>query len=189
MLEYDYEFPSDNDLGIPTLPINAAATAIPAPVLCYGSFPRVRWHPGTTHFYTEDYRFARLRANPPSAVVVEPNYTTDATRASVICAVYRKRRAAWLWASAGAQIIVDLYVPIAHMDVALTGIPRGWPAYAWRATREEQPNDWDARLAVAQRHAGDRPIVVLVVGGGRRAAEWCAAHAAIHIAGLPRHNE
>jgi hypothetical protein len=173
------QYPTDNEWGIPALPLTAAATAVPLPIVCYGSRSRATWHTGTTHYYTEDYRFQKLRFTPPSTVVVEPNYSYDTARASILYSTLRKRRAAWRYAMQGAQIIADLYIPPQHIELAILGLPRGWNAYAWRCHRADDPAIWDARLAAARAWAGDRPLLILLIAGGQRARDWAAKHNAI----------
>lgn len=177
-----YAYPTDNTWGIPALPLTACADHIPLPILAWGSYARDNWHPGTTHFYVDDYRFARLRITPPSPVIVEPNYSTDPRAPAVtLYTIWRKRRIAWLYAQQGTRIIADLNIPLNHLHHACTGLPAGWHAYAWRCHRHDPPTDWDARYTAAQRHAGERPLLLLIIGGGKRARLWAADHAAIWI--------
>lgn len=175
-----HAYTTDNKWGIPALPLTACAVSIPLPVLQWGSYSRSRFHTGTTHFYTDDYRFSRLRLSPPSSVVVEPDYsTTEHARALTLYAVYRARQAAYVWGAAQAKIIANLNQPIDHIEIGLIGLPPGWHAYAWRAHHSDPESEWDTRLEAAQRHAGDRPLLLLVIGGGKRAQQWAQAHGAI----------
>ena len=173
------EYPTDNPWGIPALPISACADGIPSPIKCWGSYSRAAWNPGTTHFYTEDYRFSRLPVTSPAHTVVEPDYSWDPARASILYAIYQRRLVSYRWAMT-TRIIANIYLPPEALDLAMLGLPPGWWAFAWRAHRSDNPAIWDARLQAARRHAGDRPLLILVVAGGQRAAEWCARNGAIH---------
>ena len=169
----------ESEYGIPILPLAACAEVIPRPILAWGSFARGRLatvQAATLHFFVDDYRFRRLPlpADLAGWTITEPDFSHDPySLASFLGSLYRRRAWAYACAEFGVRLIADLYCSAAHLRYAFLGLPRGWGAYAWRATRHDDPATWDARVAAAEAHAEGRPLRLLVVGGGKRAREWC----------------
>jgi len=179
----DVAFPSDNEFGIPTLLTELQGTADDEPFIRWGSVARWTVNRGAWHFYTDDYRFSGLWANPQQVVnsqctaTVEANYSTSGTmpRAAVLYDLYRKRWLARFWQSRGVRIFVDLNIHPAHREAALLGVPRGWTAYATRSHRGFPPETLEREHAAAVAHAGTDRITFRVFGGGPVVRDLCAA--------------
>jgi len=177
-------YPSDNDLGIPTLPREYAGDAVDLPVLGWGtSLPRSKKCSGTVHFYVDDYRFNRVWADPTGVLhteapsIIEVNYSTFEQMPPAVAyeRIYKKRWLSRFWGSHGRRIFVDLYVAERYSEVNLLGVPRGWPAYATRAHSERfHELESDYRRAV-DHHGGEAGLVFLAYGGGREAELRCRA--------------
>lgn len=183
----DAIFPSDNELGIPTL-LDCQADWIEAPCRAWGSTGRTRINLGTWHFYVDDYRWSAIWENPwqvtdtQPVVCVEPNYSIqdETPPALAIASIYRKRWLARYWQSCGIKIFVDLFVPSHHQDWNLLGVPSGWRAYATRG----QDRNLDGLIEdheTARCHARTDQIVFAVFGGGPRVADWCQEQGATHV--------
>jgi hypothetical protein len=178
--------PTDNEWGVPALPIEGQAVAVHAPVTRWGAVSRSTQGIGTWVFYTDDYRFAAARlaeqviaTNPLGCV--EPNYSVyDWTpRAEVLASVYRKRCVAADLIAAGVPVFVDLCMPRDHADLSLLGVPLGWRSYATRGF-EVRPSDIRAEFEIARSHAGSHPLF-LVYGGGAGVAAVCGELGAVHV--------
>ncbi len=173
-------FPSDNAFDIPVLLPQLQADYVDAPVAGWGSTARrVNMH-GTWHFYTDDYRFVGLWADPTGVVnsgcvsVIEPNFSVydNTPRAQALDAIYRKRYLARLWQSYGIRVFVDLNVSVRHYEDNLLGVPSGWKAYATRgyaARLEHLTFEWELAVNVAK----TSDILFLVIGGGKTVQEEC----------------
>ena len=171
----DAVWPSDNDLGVPLLDIKLQATAFDQPAALWGAAQsrRARMN-GTWLFYTEDYRYEALWADPSAVLnsgavaAVEPNFSaySNMPPAVALWQIYRKRWIARWWQSYGLRIWADLNVATVHAGLNRLGIPSGWKAFATRgysaridATHEE--------YAIACEIAGDATPLFLVYGGGQ----------------------
>lgn len=183
----DFVFPSDNALEIPTLRLDRMATAVIAPVQCWGSVRRRdQTNVRTWHFYTDDYRFERLWKSPGDVVAtgaricVEPNFSQlDAMPWPVgWYNLYRKRWIARWWQDQGIDIIADLYVGEKYQKWNFLGLPKGWKSFAVRGSGET-PQAAVALHADAQQFAETPDIFFYVYGGGIRQA------AALRSAGIP----
>lgn len=172
-------FPTDNQWGIPELPIAADSRGIVDPVVAWGSVGRDRKMLGTWHFYVGDYRFGKLMQEPDRltgtqcTAACEPNVSVfeQSARWEAMAAIGRKRACAALWASYGIKILVDLCVPEAFRDLALLGVPRGWTTYSTRGFAD-RPDELVAEWELARDHSGGSPIL-MVVGGGETIARLC----------------
>lgn len=189
----DAIFPSDNAWGVPLLNADLQAQGLELPLNRWGTVGRKTRMQGTYHFYTDDYRFEGVWADPAPLInsgcrsVVEPNFSTNALmpRAVVLWHVYRKRWLARFWQEFGVRVWVDLALDVAHRDLALLGVPKGWKSYATYTYTRDYPLEWligDYELAVE--HAGTDQILFLVYGGDtpieqlcrKRGWLWCSAH-------------
>jgi hypothetical protein len=170
-----------NDWDIPELDIALAATDLVAPVTKWGTRRRDAPMPGTWHFYTYDFHFTALTRDPSivpltgCTAAVEANYSTYAEmgRAEALWGVYRKRLLARWWQAHGVKIIVDLNVDRRFYDLALLGVPEGWPSYATRVHRGNTPDDVEENYEIALAHAGTTPALFAVFGGGRKYKRQC----------------
>lgn len=177
----DAIFPASNWLGIPDLDASLQPDCVPLPVWAWGSKSRAGEHSGTWHGYVDDAKFNALLANPATlvetgcAAAVELNVSAfdDTPLALVLAGIYRKRWAARYWQSCGVPVFVDCNMPERLLDrpEARFGIPFNWRAFATRG--------YDGRLDSLTREYefacsfGVAAPVFLVVGGGRKTAEWC----------------
>lgn len=187
----DEVFASDNDFGIPLLDIAMQADAIASPVQAWGSgaAARSRQNSGMWHFYTEDYRFDALWADPSPVVnsgcaaVVEANFSaySNMPRAVALWAIYRKRWLARWWQMQGVRVFVDLNVAENHYEDNLLGVPSGWTAYATRGY-ESRWELTEREFALACGRAGTEQIQFLVYGGGKVVRDRCKGRGWMHIA-------
>lgn len=171
---------TDNDFGIPLLDVNLQALSVDLPFSCWGATKRKIRMPGTWHFYTQDYRFEKLWKNPEDVVnthcinIVEPNWSCYDQMPNVIYLwqIYRKRWMARWWQSFGVRVFVDLNVAERAYDYNLSGVPRGWKAWATRGYSERLDNiKMEYDLACA--HAETSSILFIVYGGGKMIRELC----------------
>jgi hypothetical protein len=168
----DVLYPS-TDYDIPVLDLGRAARGIDLPVLAWGSFARTRRiDGGMVHFYVNDMRFSALWARPSGLAgvgvrsAVEANFSIwrDTPRAFALAQIYRKRYLARRWQDLGVDMVVDMFVPPNYLDVALLGVPAGWPIYATRGVHghgDITVLQYEAALARA-----GAACVFCVVGGG-----------------------
>lgn len=172
---------SDNDWGLPLLDINLQATCLDQPWAIWGSIGRKSRMSGTWLFYTEDYRYETLWADPSPLLntgcisAVEPNFSCyeNMPRAVALWQIYRKRWIARWWQSYGVRIFVDLNVATIHYDLNLLGIPLGWKAFATRGY-VERIDDIHSEYAQAKCIAGNDVTPLFVVyGGGKAIKEEC----------------
>ena len=188
-----------DEWGIPTLSLDWAATRtdLAPPALRgwhgWGDNTRNERANGRgVHFYKDDYKFVGLHRNPDRLlrfgcpVTVEPNYSTwpGMPRCIALADIYRKRTLAWGWGRAGIKILVDLNIIGEFRDIALLGVPKGWPSYAvrWHGADGERIKV-EERLAWARRHGGRQATMIVFSGGreGRRLASalslpWVATY-------------
>lgn len=185
---FDMVFPSDNEWGIPTLLPQAALAGLPMPCERWGRYARGSFNGGTLHFYTDDARFETIWETPEKIVmsqckaILEPNVSTGSMtpRAFVLWGIYRKR---WIsrWVQQyGVAVFVDLNVEPEFRELNLLGVPRGWTHYATRGydTRFEL---LDADYRTACEHADGKPVVFVVVGGGKATHAKCREAGWVHV--------
>lgn len=155
---------------------------MPLPVWAWGSVARDREHTGTWHFYVDDRRFAAVLDDPTRVLAsgcvacCEPNVSAfdDTPLALVLAGVYRKRRAARVWQTAGVQVLVDVNLParVLERDEWRLGVPDGWQAFSTRGY-DRRLSALDGEYAAACRVAGVNLPLFVVVGGGKLVAGWC----------------
>lgn len=171
--------PTDNQWGVPELPLTADPRGIIDPVVAWGSVGRERQMPGTWHFYVDDYRFAKLLAEPlrllqtGCTAACEPNISAfeQTARWEALATIGRKRAIAATWAAHGLKVVVDLCFPVEHRTLALLGVPHGWTTYATRGYAD-RPDELVAEWELARHHSGGSAIL-MVVGGGEPIAHLC----------------
>lgn len=184
----DCLFPAESTWGIPILDLARQATHLDAPILPWGSIGRRRVHRGSYHFYTEDRKFKALWENPghlpltECRTAVELNFSTNTQTpaAAALWDVYRKRWVAAYWQSMGVRVAVDINVEERFADLNLLGVPRGWSAYATRAT------DADLATLKAQHeraidHANGNSMTMLVYCGGHMVRAYCEENRLLYL--------
>ena len=185
------KFPSDNDWGIPTLDLNQQARSVMTPIITWGAISRKKQFGGTYNMYTEDRRWENLWKDPTPIVksgctaLTELNYSTnnDYADIQVLYDIYRKRWLSRYWQSYGIQIYVDLNLATDHFDKALIGVPQGWGAYASRfnVMFDRGTDVMEYQLAVAKERAGSTPLLVMLIGGGGKAKDYCRKNGYIWV--------
>lgn len=172
-----------NEWDIPALNPDLQAAAVPAQVIKWGTISRQAQTPGALyHFYTDDSKFAGLIERPEqlpatgATAAIEINFSTrrEMPRAMVLWRIYQKRYIARAWQRAGVRLFVDMNVEETFFDLNLLGVPPGWTAYANRAYSDDLDHLQKA-YDLAARYAAGQPVLYLVYGGGRKAAELCHA--------------
>lgn len=184
----DCVFLSENEYGIPHLDLLMQADVVDLPFRAWGSVARRSRMPGTWHFYCDDYKFSHVWSEPQQVTntrcvaAVEPNYSTNdqMPKAVVLWGIYRKRWLARWWQTQGVRILVDLNVSQPWEEFNLLGVPRGWSAFATRAS--------DAEIAVLEQHhlialkvANGEPLVFAVYGGTRQVRRYCQDNGLLHF--------
>lgn len=182
MLRYgDNAFPAMNRLGIPDLVPAMDQHSVPLPVWCWGQTSRKKVNPGTWHHYTADYRFMAVEKNPGAlletgcAAAVEVNYSVydDTPLAIAFWTIYKKRYISRIWQESGVTVFVDANMPERVLDTEESryGIPEKYSAFATRGyDKRISALDYEYQWAVS---FGATCPLFLVVGGGRKVAEWC----------------
>lgn len=176
----DAIWPSDNEWDIPLLDVTRQAQALELPLKRWGAITRGAQMRGTYHFYTEDYKFNALWADPSILVssacyaFVEPNYSTNENMpaAVAIWGVFRKRWIARYAQSQGLRVWVDLNVSAKFRDLNMLGVPKGWNAYATRAVKAHGLDELEADYQVARAHSEGEPLF-WVYGGPRDVGDYC----------------
>jgi len=170
-----------NEWGIPELDVSLSMTELAMPCVAYGSISRTAPMPGTFHFYTDDYRFSRLIHHPARILAsmpraaIEANFSTGphTSRAESLFGVFLRRRLSTLWQEWGLRIAVDLNLHDDVMDLALLGVPIGWPSYATRTHRRTSIADTEDRFNLAVSHSRVSNPLFIVVGGGKPVKDAC----------------
>lgn len=177
----DIAFPAMNRLGIPDLDPQLVPASVALPVWCWGQTSRKRINPGTWHHYTADYRFRAIEKNPHAILetgctsAVEVNYSVfdDTPLAVAFWTIYKKRYLARMWQQIGITVFVDANMPEKLLDAEESryGVPATYRAFATRGYERRLASldyeyDWSASF-------GGNPLLFLVIGGGRKVAEWC----------------
>lgn len=184
----DLVWPTDNELEVPSLDPALQAVGLEAPLAQWGARSRRGSMRGTWAFYVDDYRFAAVWEKPELALLsepaalVEPNFSVfDQTPFPVaLWATYRKRWLGRFWQSQGVSLWVDLNVSETHSRLNLTGVPKGWRAFATRGY-DERLDDLERERLLASEHAGSDPLL-LVYGGGAAVADWARSRSGvIHV--------
>lgn len=180
----DAVWPTDNDWGVPLLDLNMQALAFDQPAAIWGAGGRKARMNGTWLFYTEDYRYEALWADPSPVLntgaiaAVEPNFSVyrNMPAAVGLWQVYRKRWIARWWQSHGLRVWVDLNVASNHYELNALGIPQGWRAFATRGY-SERLDELHLEYGQACQFAGEGVTpLFLVVGGGKAVKAECMAH-------------
>jgi hypothetical protein len=180
---------TDNAWGVPLLDMHWQANAVDLPVEAWGSKgSRNRRQEGTYHFYTEDYRFTALWADPSPVVnsgcinVVEPNFSCyrDMPPAVALYRIYQKRWLARYWQSMGIRVFVDLNVAEPHAALNLLGVPQGWRAWATRGYVERM-DATEREYELACERAGTDDILFMCYGGGKAVRELCQRRGWVHV--------
>lgn len=186
----DATFPTDNEYGIPTLLPKLQADYVDGIVKGWGTLARKNRHRGTWHFYVDDYKFENVWKHPElvtetlavTTAEVNWSFNEQTPLAVVLYRIYQKRWLSRYWQSLGFRIFVDLNVPDNFAELNLTGVPRGWRAYATRAADAEL-DSLLLQAKLAKRHAGTDEILFLVCRGGQKVHEACLKNQWIHIPG------
>ena len=181
-------FPTDNQWGIPVLPLNMAGKWPETPINIWGAKARNKSLTGTVFHYTDDYRFNGHWKNPSKLIdtsitlVGEVNYTItlQTPKAIAIELIFKKRWLSRYWAEAGIRILVDVNVPTEFQDIALLGVPKGWDAYCTHGYSDGIAATYE-EFDMACRHAGTSDIFFTVYGGGRKVKEECQKMGWCHV--------
>lgn len=176
----DAVWPTDNDYGVPLLDIRLQAKAFDQPSAIWGASSRKARMAGTWLFYTEDYRYEALWADPSpilntgAMAAVEPNFSaySNMPMAVALWQIYRKRWIARWWQQYGLPVWVDLNVAENHAELNLCGVPDGWRAFATRGYTD-RIDATHREYEFAQRKAGDSTPLFLVYGGGKKVKDEC----------------
>jgi hypothetical protein len=175
----DTVWPSDNNLGIPTLALSMQADAIDLPFRGWGTITRRSAMRGTWHFYVDDYRFSALWKDPSKVpdtnciTAVEPNWTvTEQLPLAVVqYRIYQKRWMARYWQSKGVRVLVDMNVHPRLVEENLVGVPQGWKAFSTRGYKTDLSYIND-QVSIARQIAGTNDILFVVYGGGLKVKEF-----------------
>jgi len=177
-MRLDLLYPSSNEYDVPDLDASMqAGPGVALPVRAWGSVKRKIASAVTWHFYVDDYRFGALWSKPHAVLetqcfaAVEPNPSIfDQTPfAMALHAIYRKRWIARHWQAMGLRVLVDLNVPMRWQELNLSGVPKGWKAYATRGYCRDVAYVIK-EYEIAMEHAGGDPLFV-VIGGGRSVSD------------------
>jgi len=70
-----------------------------------------------------------------------------------------------------------------HFDKALIGVPQGWGAYASRfnVMFDRGTEVMEYQLSVARERAGSTPLLVMLIGGGGKAKDYCRKNGYIWV--------
>lgn len=136
----DCLWPAECEFDIPILDIRLQGDFVDKPVVTWGSVKRADRMPGIWSFYTDDYRFSALIADPTPIVnsrcngIIEPNFSTHSQNpaALVIYRTYQKRWLARYCQHYGIRVFVDMNVAPCWMEYNLLGVPVGWRASTLR---------------------------------------------------------
>jgi hypothetical protein len=176
----DAIFPSDNEFEVPSLDVKLQARHVELPLHKWGDTARTARLTGTYHFYTDDYKFNAIWADPNKIVssgvgaIVEPNCSTNDQMPTAVglFRIYQKRWIARYVQSFGIRVFVDLNVSDKFRAHNMLGVPKGWTAYATRGL-DGSLHAVERDYELAREHAGADPLF-LVVGGSRVTKELCA---------------
>jgi hypothetical protein len=185
-IETGTQYPSDA-MGIPMLDPSMQGVYA-GNIERWGRFSRRQPYGGVYHFYTDDYKFARVWSEPywivrsGCSAIVEPNYSThpNMPKAIVLYNIFRKRWIARYCQEHDIGVFVDLCTEPTFDGMALLGVPQGWRSYATRAlARRRGMLERDAQRAMER--AGTDNIILLVIGGGQAEYELCQRHGWIWV--------
>jgi len=191
------KFPTDNDLEIPVLPLRSQAKFIDRPVAPWGGYSDPKhWRPsrgpkGVLCFYVHDERFMHLVDQPrksfsvPAPVFCELNFSLDKETPlwrAIWLTAQKRLFSVYAWHEAEKEILVDLNVPSAWLQLNMTGVPTGWRSYCTRGSdRDLQSLQDQHAAAVAKFEEAGEPcqkgdLVFLVYGGGPKVQAFCKNH-------------
>lgn len=186
----DVIYPSDNDLDVPTLRLDMQATEVQRPFVCFGEQARTFQMNGcgVLHFYTEDYRYARLYDHPEQILhhnpyaIVEPNYSlfNETPMAFGIHNIYKKRTIARAMQDKGTRVLIDLNVANKFYAANMLGVPRGWSAYCTRGY-SDRLNYLEFEVDLARRWADGNRLLFVVYGGGMKVKRICQQEGLIYV--------
>lgn len=164
------------------------ATDVILPATAWGSVSRRNWQRGGWYFYVDDSRFNAIFNNPSQPLhtrarwlcELNPSLHSQTPEYIVLGTIGDKRMVSRFWQERDVPIFVDLHVPPRWREHNLIGVPQGWRAYSTRG--------YDSDLAllaeeleVARTHAGRDDILMLVVGGGKKVADFCQKENLRHL--------
>lgn len=174
---YDFVWPSDNPMEIPSLRLDMQAVTVVEPSACWGTCSRSETrHVRTWHFYSDDYRFEQLWKTPEDVLAtnpvncVEPNFSSldSMPFAYGLHQIYKKRWIARWWQEQGIRIFADLFVGEKYIQLNYLGIPKGWRAFATRGNGAEPQIAVDTYYQAREWAGGD--IVFYCYSGGKKQA-------------------
>ena len=171
---HDQLFPSINFLGVPEL-MEQPSIPIQENVPSWDK-NRLGTHP-CCHFYQHDSRFSRIMSNPnilPKGILypfeinatIYPNYPL----ALVFYQLYTKRWISRYWQEQGRKVIVDLSIPIEHLELAYLGVPRTQNDFCIKLFKDDAPFLDNYLFALSQ--YTDRVSVNLYIFSGK----WIHSH-------------
>lgn len=174
----DVNWPSDNDLEIPTLSLKYVAKAPSLPMVKWGEISRKAKMQGTWHFYVEDHKFMSLVNDPTGPLqsgaenCVEVNFSvTDETPVAwIITQTFRKRWLARYWQSQGMRVIADLNVNEKGVEINRIGIPQGWTAWSTRGYSDNLDGirkDYEIATEICGHNDDDKGFFFMIYGGGK----------------------
>lgn len=189
----DFLYDTDNDWGIPSLKPYMQAPALYLPVEAWGSIPRSRFMPGTYVLYLYDDFINPLWRDPWKLkisgcnAITEANFTITKDTPIAVAAyqIYRKRWLSRFWAeNLGCKIFVDIYVPPNFLDIALSGVPKGWGSYCTRG-HSDMIEITEKQFEAVEVYTGlkfkDGQLVGLVYGGGKKSRDFCKENGLIYV--------
>ena len=186
----DSLFPTDNALEIPTLKLDMQAKAVTLPFVCFGEQKRTFQMngAGTLHFYTDDYRYARLYDHPEQILhhnpqnIVEPNYSlfNETPVAFGMQQVYKKRFVARAMQEKGIRCFVDLNVASKFYAMNMVGVPRGWSSFCTRGY-SDRIEYLEVELQIAREWTEGNELLFVVYGGGEKIKAVCRQEGLVYV--------
>lgn len=128
-------------------------------------------------FYCDDYKIEPIWRRPEkparAPALSELNFSVfeDSPAALAIWNVYRKRYVSKIWQELGVKVWIDLCFPQNWGDLALVGVPDGWPRYSTRGFAA-RIGDLEQELRWARERSGGK-FQLLVYSGGKEVEYWC----------------
>lgn len=182
--DFNVDFSSSNEWGIPDLSEKFQATALHIPFVKWGEISYKKPMEGTWAFYVDDEKFESISDNPTKPLVsmpadlVELNYSTYESQpaALAIGQVFFKRWVSRFWQSKGFNVIVDLNVVPQFSKMNLIGVPKGWKAYATRGSGERTWVEHDYEIALEHSGADPEDLLFIIYGGGQQVQDFAKEH-------------